>query len=162
MYSFLGVEGTHLFEDILALTKCVLSEFVNLIGGTTLLIFLFMIVAFMVAFLNVRRYVLKGDLVLMIVKDVVAGKADQPLLGFFLVVLELFSVLDLVNDSVINLFEIEEFAVVPLRIHNHLPLLSCECLVERDLFSLQRAKGIDAHFVLLSQISCPADFSDKS
>jgi hypothetical protein len=137
MYSLLGVEGTHLFEDILALTKCILSKFIDLIGGTTLFILLFMIVSFMVAFFNVWRHVLKGDLVLMIVKDVVAGKTNQPLLGLLFLTLELFTVLDLVDDSVINLFEIEELAVVSLRIHYHLPLLSCECLIERDLFSLQ-------------------------
>jgi hypothetical protein len=83
-----------------------------------------MIMTFMVGLFYVRRHVLICNLVLMIVKDVVADKTNQPLFGLLLVIaLENFAVLDLFNHSVVNLFEVEEFAVVYLLIHYHLSLL---------------------------------------
>lgn len=93
-----------MFENILALAKRLLSEFINLIDTV---LFFFIIMTIMVAFFNMRRHVLISNLILMVVKDVVAGKTDQPLFSLLLGALELFPVLDLVDDSVVNLFELE-------------------------------------------------------
>ena len=67
MYSLLGVKGTHLFENILALTKSVLRKFGHSICATLLFFLLFMIMTLMVSFFDVGGHVLKGNLVLMIV-----------------------------------------------------------------------------------------------
>jgi len=108
----LQIESTHLLKNIHALfTTSFFGKFVNLISTTFLLAmittFLFdMIITMMVSIFEMWRHILKFDLILMIVKDVVAGETDKLPLVFLLlfIALEFLLVFDLVNDRIVNLF----------------------------------------------------------
>jgi len=93
-----------LLKNIQALfTTGFFGKFVNLIST----FFLFaMIIIMMVSVFEMWRHILKCDLILMIVKDVVAGETDKLPFVFLLlfIALEFLLVFDLVNDRIVNLF----------------------------------------------------------